>query len=61
MSMGSFGLKEKQVIIMIKVTKKELEINITLKLYIQTEAQKHMYESCKQACLLYHFFKYKNL
>lgn len=36
--MGSFGLKEKQVIIMIKITEKELEINITVKLYTQTEA-----------------------
>lgn len=36
--MGSFGLKEKQVIIMIKITEKELEINITVKLYTQTKA-----------------------
>lgn len=33
MSMGSFGLKENQVIITIKITKKDLEIKITLKLY----------------------------
>lgn len=36
--MCGFGLKEKQDIITIKITKKELKISITLKLYIKTEA-----------------------
>lgn len=36
--MGGFGLRKKQVITMIKIKKKDLETNITLKLYAQTEA-----------------------